>query len=297
MRSAVLWTLFVVPGLLLAQEKPAEKIVVERDVVFGKGGNTELKLDLAMPKEGKGPFPAVVCIHGGGWKGGSYKDMSRGVGLIQRLADNGFVAISCQYRLTPTGKFPDQVEDCKCAVRWLRANADRYKVDPKNIGAVGFSAGGHLVLLLGLTSPEDNLEGNGDLTEAARKQSSRVQAVANFFGPTDMTTGDWDSKVQPLLTDFLGGLLEDKRDNYRRASPVTYVRKDPNNPAIMTFHGTKDEIVRYKQATILDEALKKVGVTMTLVTMEGDGHGWSGDKIEKSLRQTLEFFNKELRKQ
>src|SRR5262249_22409445 len=157
-----------------------------------------LQLDLAMPKDGDGPFPAVVCIHGGGWRGGSRQDLTRSIpplggrSLIEYLAGRGYVAATVSYRLAPKDKFPAQIEDCKAAVRWLRANAKKYKINPERFGAVGFSAGGHLVSLLGTSDKDDALEGNGGNPE----QSSRVQAVVNFFGPTDFTTKDWTDQVE-----------------------------------------------------------------------------------------------------
>jgi acetyl esterase/lipase len=239
-------------------------------------------------------------VHGGGWKGGSYKDMAQ---TIRALAAEGFVALSVQYRLTPNmgqpagglkARWPAQIEDCKCAVRWLRANAAKYKVDKDRIGAVGYSAGGHLVLLLGLTRSDDGLEGSGDLTPEARKESSRVQCVVDFFGPTDLTTGDWEKIVEPLLLDMFDGTLEKKAKEYKQASPITYVRKDKDNPPILIFHGTRDNIVRYNQSTKIEQALKGVGANVTLVTMQGDGHGWAGEKLADSIKRTVAFFKDHL---
>jgi acetyl esterase/lipase len=285
--------LLLCTNLLPAQDKAPETVRVESDVTFGKGGDKELKLDLAMPRTGDGPFPAVVCVHGGGWRGGKYKDFTN---LVKTLAGSGYVAITVQYRLTPDHQFPAQIEDCKCAVRWLRANAARYKVDPERVAALGMSAGGHLVCLLGLTTSDDDLEGTGDLTPEAAKQSSRVQAVVNFFGPTDLTKGDWSETVQPLLTDFLGGTLKEKPNAYAKASPITYVRKDAAYPPFLFFHGTKDTIVGYHHSVRLADALKGVGVPARLVTMEGEGHGWSTDKFQKNLEDTLAFLDQQFKK-
>src|SRR5262249_18458655 len=172
------------------------------DLVFGKGGGADLKLDLAMPKEGDGPFPAVVCIHGGGWVGGDRKQMKQ---TIEVLAGRGYVAISPEYRLAPRDRFPAQIEDCKAAVRWLRANAGKYHVDPRRIGSVGFAAGAHLACLLGVTKKDDGLEGKGGNPE----QSSAVQAVVSFFGPTDLTQAVWSKEAQTKnLVPLLGGTLE-----------------------------------------------------------------------------------------
>ena len=120
--AAGLWCLVLSP---VSAQAPAE-VRTETDVVFGKGGDRELKLDLAMPKEGDGPFPAVVCVHGGGWVGGDRKQMAA---TVQVLARRGFVAVTPDYRTAPAHRFPAQLEDCKAAVRWLRANAAKYKVN------------------------------------------------------------------------------------------------------------------------------------------------------------------------
>ena len=128
------------------------EIAIERDLTYGKGGDTELKLDLAMPKTGDGPFPAVVFLHGEGWRAGNRQQMNH---FIEGMARLGYVSITVDYRLVPTARFPAQVEDCKAAVRWLRANAKKYRVRPDRIGVVGFSAGGHLASMLGVTAQED----------------------------------------------------------------------------------------------------------------------------------------------
>src|SRR5436190_17481820 len=128
----------------------------EADLIFARPGGKALKLDLARPGEGAGPFPAVVCLHGGGWVGGSRKQMGQTIGVLAR---RGYVAVAPDYRVAPADRFPACVEDCKAAVRWLRRHAKQYNIDPDRIGVVGLAAGGHLACLLGVTDPSDGLEG------------------------------------------------------------------------------------------------------------------------------------------
>lgn len=274
-----------------AQEKSSsDEPTVQKGVVFGKGGDKNLELNLAIPP-GKGPFPAIVVVHGGGWKSGSYKDALMNM-IMMRIVKQGYVGACIQYRLTPSGaRFPAQIEDCKCAVRWLRGNAEKYQIDTNRIGALGGSAGAHLVLLLGLTTKEDGLEGNGDLKPEFAQFPSTVHAVVNIFGPSDLLIGNFEPGVQPLLTDLLGGTVAEKTALAKQASPLTYVQAGRKIPPILTFHGTKDPIVPYVHATKLHAALDKLHSPCKLVTMEGEGHGWGGEKLEKTLQETVSFLN------
>jgi acetyl esterase/lipase len=265
-----------------------DKIKTEKNIVYGKGDDVDLELDLAMPAQGKGPFPAIVCIHGGGWRAGDRKQLGK---LTQDLAKENFVAVTISYRFAPKYKFPAQIEDCKAAVRFLRANAAKYNIDPDQIGAVGFSAGAHLSCLLGTADEKAGLEGKG----GNPKQSSRVQAVVSYFGPTDFTTKNWDANVETnFLIPFMGGKYEEKKDVYRKCSPITYCSKD--DPPFLFFHGTKDPLVGLEQSERMAKALKDVGVSAEVVVMEGDGHGWSGEKAAKTQAQTIEFFRAKLKK-
>ncbi len=294
MKRWLVLILFFLPTLGFALDNPAAEPKVEKGIVYGKGGDTNLELNIATPP-GKGPFPAIVLIHGGGWKSGSYKDQIMTMILV-RLAKSGYVTTSIQYRLTPTGaRFPAQIEDCKCAVRWMRGNAEKYQIDPKRIGALGGSAGAHLALLLGLTNKDDGMDGSGDLKPEYAKESSSVQAVVNLFGPVDLLIGNWGKDTNPLLVGLLGGTVEDKKGLAKQASPITYIQASRTIPPIITFHGTKDTTVPYIHATKLQEALDKIHAQAKLVTMEGEGHGWFGEKLDKTLQQTVNFFDENLK--
>lgn len=275
----------LVAALARGADETADTYVYDEDVEYGSGDGEKLHLDLAYPTKGEGPFPAVVCIHGGGWRGG---DRSMFRPLVKQLADRGYVAVTVQYRFAPTYKFPAQVEDVKCAVRWLRANAEKYKIDKDRFGAIGGSAGGHLALMLGLMDEKDGLEGKG----GCQDQSSEVQCVVNIFGPTDLLK-KFPDNIEPLLVDFVGGAIADKQEEIKQASPLTYL--DESDGAILTFHGDKDDIVPYNQAELLDEACQKTKVEHTLVKMEGEGHGWGGEKMLKTTVQSMEFFDKHLK--
>jgi acetyl esterase/lipase len=272
----------------------AAEVVVEKDIVYGTGGGKDLKLDLARPEQSSGLLPAIVYIHGGGWQGGN-REMYRND--IQEAAKRGYVAVTVSYRLTdpdahgkPKHPFPAQVEDVKCAVRWLRANAEKYHVDPNRIGATGGSAGGHLSLMLGVLGESQKFEGNGGHPGV----SSRVQAVVNYFGPTDLIhLATSNKRVAAILDVLLDGPPEQKGASYRAASPITYVSKD--DPPILTVHGTADPVVPVDQATEFDAAMKKAGASHTLMLMEGEGHGFNPEADKKARAATFKFFDEHLK--
>jgi acetyl esterase/lipase len=260
---------------------PVKPVTTKYDIVYTKAGETELKLDLAHPPEGNGPFPAVIAIHGGAWRGGS-KDTNRV--LLDNLAREGYVAISPQYRFCPQEPFPAQVYDVKAAVRWLKAHAEDYHVDPNRVGAIGFSAGAHLALMLGVTGPDDGLEGQC----SPEDPDTKIRAVVNFFGPTDLRASDIPTVSRGLVRDFLGGTPQEKPEAAAKASPLTFVSE--GDAPVLTFHGTKDPLVPYSQATKLSDALTKAGVSGRVILLIGAGHGWQGDERNRSQRDMLEFL-------
>ncbi len=212
-------------------------------------------------------------------------------GALAEFARRGYLAVSPQYRFCPKDTFPAQVHDVKAAVRWLKKHAKNYKVDPDHIGAIGFSAGGYLSLMLGLTGPDDGLEGD----HPSDAPNTRIQAVVNYFGPTDFAAGDIPEHTQSILKDFLGGTPKDKEKSAAaaKASPVTYVTKD--DPPILTFQGTKDGLVPYTQAIRLTDALTDAGVPGRVELLIGAGHGWRGDDMKHTMGESLQFFDRYLK--
>jgi acetyl esterase/lipase len=271
--------------------EPAAKVDTAYDLVYTRVGDQEMKLDLARPGDGEGPFPAVVVIHGGAWRAG---DKASNRQVLERLARRGYVAISPQYRFCPKEIFPAQVHDVKAAVRWLKAHADDYRVDPDHVGAMGFSAGGHLALMLGVTGPDDGLEGDVPAVGDGGGPDSRVRAVVNYFGPTDLLAPDLPDVSKPLVRDFLGGAPRDKEELAKRASPITFVTKD--DPPVLTFQGTKDPLVPHTQATKLADALTAAGVRGRVELIVGGGHGdWGRAEIERTLDDSIAFLDGQLK--
>ena len=216
---------------------------------------------------------------------------------IEEAARRGYVAATISYRLTQPDEqrkakypFPAQVHDVKCAIRWLRAHADKYHVDPERIGVTGGSAGGHLSMILGVTDESAGLEGDGCYPD----QSSRVQAVVNVFGPTDMLHLHKTSEgAAPIVASFLGGDPETAAKTYKAASPISYVDKD--DPPILTIHGTADTLVPPDQAERFDTAMKKAGAEHSLLLLGGQGHGFRGDAAAEAQRAMYAFFDKHLK--
>jgi acetyl esterase/lipase len=278
------------PTAFCQDKTPPPGVAYDPDIVYGKTGDIELKLDMARPEKLDKSVPCIVVIHGGAWKGGN-KSVHVG-GLfpgIYDFAKEGYVSVSVGYRLIPKARFPGQVEDVKCAVRFLRANAVKYHIDPDRIGAIGFSAGAHLSMMLGTMDKEDGLEGDGGNPD----QSSKVQAVVAYFGPTDMTADDIPQQSIPLVTDFIGGSKADRLAEWKRASPITYVTS--GDAPTLIFQGTKDVLVPHTQATKYADALTAAGVPGRVELLLGAGHGWLGKDLERTKQQHMEFFHQQLK--
>jgi acetyl esterase/lipase len=264
-----------------------DTVIVEKGIEYANPDDQHLQLNLARPKTGDGPFPAIVCIHGGGFRAGKRESYD---GLIVRLAEQGYVAITVTYRLAPKYQFPAAVHDTKAAVRWVRANAAKYKIDPSRIGTTGGSAGGHLAQFLGVTAGVKEFEGDG----GNPAESSAVACVVNVYGPSDFTKSYGKSvdaaEVLPL---FLGGNLEKARKLHLKASPLYWVT--PVAAPTLCIHGTLDKYVAHEQAVWLVDKMNAAGAEAELLTLEGAGHGFKGKDAETADKALMAYFNKKLK--
>jgi acetyl esterase/lipase len=267
----------------LAGTSPA--VDVEKDVPY-LGRDRAEKADLYLPErpdDGE-RAPAVVVIHGGGWRGGDKAD-AREQGIGQTLAGHGYVVLSINYVLTNDARpvtWPQNLYDCKTAVRWLRMNADRLRVDPDRIGVIGGSAGGHLSAMVAATGPEAALDPPGPYGEFP----TRVQAAVILYAPAEMHHID---------RAWLGKTRAEDPKVYRDASPLTHL--DPKDPPFLILHGTADAQVDVEQSRILDAALDKAGVEHQLIVIDGAPHTFGLENPYKDMRATVvAFFDRHLKK-
>lgn len=267
--------------------KAGEEIQFDQGLEYSRPEGVSLQLNMARPKNAKGPLPCILCIHGGGFRAGKRESYDN---LIRTLAGEGFAAVTISYRLAPQHRFPAAVHDTKAAVRWVRANAAKYGIDPLRIGVTGGSAGGHLAQFLGVTGGVEEFEGKGGNPGV----SSRVNCVVNIYGPSDFTKSYGKSvdaaEVLPL---FLGGNLETALEAHIRSSPLNWVT--PNASPTLCIHGTEDKYVAHEQAVWLVERLKKCGVEAELLTLQGAGHGFKGKDAEVADRTLIAYFKSQLK--
>ncbi|MCC6698518.1 MAG: alpha/beta hydrolase [Candidatus Hydrogenedentes bacterium] len=260
-----------------------------RDLAYVSNGHERQRLDLFVPANAATP-PLIILVHGGAFRAGSKENM-RPAPFLR----HGYAVASINYRLSGDALWPAQIEDCKAAVRWLRAHAKEYGYDPERIGAHGTSAGGHLVAMLGSTSADMKFDVGENLDV-----SSRVQAVADFFGPTDflqmdahrIPTGqvhDGPDSPESLL---IGGSIQENKEKSTSANPIAYVSKE--SPPFLIVHGDMDPLVPWHQSQLLFDALAGTGVPVTFYTVGGGGHGGFRDPHVEALM--LEFFAKHLKR-
>lgn len=264
-----------------------DSVIWETGIEYSNPADEHLQLNLARPKAGNGPFSAVLCIHGGGFRAGKRDSYDA---LCIKLAERGYVAATITYRLAPKHQFPAAVHDTKAAVRWLRANATRYNINGAKIGVTGGSAGGHLAQFLGVTAHVPRFEGTGGNSD----QSSSVTCVVNVYGPSDFTKSYGKSvDAHEVLPLWFGGNLETKHDLHIQASPLYWVT--PDAAPTLCIHGTEDKYVAHEQAVWLVDKLKASTVEASLLTLQGAGHGFKGADAEAAEKALFEYFDKKLK--
>jgi acetyl esterase/lipase len=271
--------------------------VAEYDVKYVPDGDEAQSLDVYFPERPADKrLPLLIWIHGGGWSGGTKSEMP----FLNQLP-RGYVTASIEYRFSQKAKFPAQIQDCQAAIRWLRANAAKYSIDPDHIGVGGASAGGHLSALVGTSGGKQAfpmIGGNED-------RSDRVQAVCDIFGPSDFWTvvaqADADKDVKNIFkwnngdpySKLIGGKLGEDKEKCDAVSPVRYVSKD--NPPFLILHGDRDKVVPYAQSVELSDLLAEAGVDVTFQRLPGADHGGPSFGLPAVAKLTVSFFDKHLK--
>lgn len=290
------FSLLLCTSALFADEAPPPAPVVEaagirelRDLPYVTDGHERQRLDLFLPAEPGAARPLVLWIHGGGWHEGSKKD-APGRALLAK----GYAVASVGYRLSQHAVYPAQIEDCKAAIRWLRAHAREYGIDPARIGVWGASAGGHLAALLGTTGNIRTFDVGEHL-----EQSSEVRCVLDWFGPTDFLNYGEPRKTldspESAISRLIGGAVTENPEKARRASPVYFVH--PKAAPFLIMQGDQDSLVPLQQSERLHAALQQAGVESHLEVLPGAKHGGGEFTSPASLRLMGDFFGRHLLQQ
>ena len=254
------------------------------DIVYTTASGFPQRLDLFQPLFSSRNRPGIVMVHGGGWSGGN---KSAYTALGRYYATLGYVCASINYRLAPTHVWPAQIDDTQAAVRWMRKNSRAIGLNPQRIGAVGGSAGGHLVLFLGET---DTLN---DFDPALSGYSSRVQAVVDYFGPTDlMNPQEWAPNIWTLIQNLVGQFWFPGSPAYQAASPLYFV--SPDDAPTVVFHGTADGTVPISQSQRIVAAMQASQVPVTYYEFPGQGHGFNAATNNFTIQVMTTFFGQQL---
>jgi acetyl esterase/lipase len=266
-------------------------VTATKNIAYATVGGKSLLLDLYVPESEGGPMPLVIWIHGGSWRAGT-----KAACLALPLTERGYAVASIEYRLSGVATWPAQIYDCKAAIRFLRAHAGEYNIDPDRIGVWGNSAGGHLAAFLGVSGDMKEFEGN----EGNPDHSSRVQAVCDWCGPTDLpliveqlAAADLPAAPKRAVSDLLGGPLTEYLDRAREASPVNWVT--PDDAAFLIVHGDRDRLVPLSQSEALYNALRDNGVESRLLVLPGAGHAQRGLNHPKVTKAVEDFFDRTLK--
>ena len=255
----------------------------EGGVVYRKTNEFELQCDVYIPK-GEGPYPAILAVHGGAWRRGSKFIMLR---HAWKMAQAGYVVVAINYRHAPEYRFPAQIHDCKHAVRWMRAKAAEYKIDPERIGGYGYSAGGHLVSLLGTTDASDGLE--GEIATGFEQFDTRIKCVAAGGSPCEFS---WIQDDSPVLSYWLGGTRNQNTSVYFVASPTTYVT--PDDPPFFLYHGDGDWLVPVDSSQKLHRRLLETQVPSQHFIAKSSGHVSTFSDLTW-MDKAIEFFDSNLK--
>lgn len=260
------------------------------------------KLDIYLPDRGEGPFPVILSIHGGAFKSGD-----KGDGQVNPMLEGlkrGYAVVSINYRLSGEAIWPAQIYDVKAAIRWIRANAKQYKMNPDKIATWGGSAGGHLSAMAGTSGNVKELE---DLTQGNADQSSRVQAAVDWFGPTDFLKMDEELKESGVKnpqthsipdspeSELIGRNLEDAPELVEAANPETYISKD--DPPFFIEHGLIDHLVPYQQSVNFAKKLEQVigKDNVTIILLPGTDHGGPQYQTQENIDRVFVFLDKILK--
>lgn len=271
----------------------SEGVKVEHDIEFGRAGDYSLKLDLYRPPASfRPPYPAVIWIHGGGWQNGD-KRSEWVVESAKIFAEAGLLTVSINYRLSHEAKFPSPIQDCKCAVRWLRAHATKYQINPLHIGAGGRSAGGHLAMMLGTTAQKE-FDGDGGYLN----QSSTVQAVCSWAGPANLTLPPHKPDGPRAL--LVGSTFEQNPKAFELASPAFHA-SNKSAPTLL-IHSEQDQTVLINQSESMLEAMKAKGAECSLIRVSNAKHVFGNIpdlEMKPSLVEihdaTIQFFKMHLK--
>ena len=276
----------------LGRSVRAADVNFESDIEYANPDNQHLQLDMARPAEGDGPFPAVVCIHGGGFRAGKRESWDN---MCKELAGHGFVAVTVTYRLAPQFQFPAAVEDCQCALRFIADHAKDYNIDVNRIVVMGESAGGHLALTTGMIPASAGFERQcpgGGFTGGGAHDLPKVAAILDWYGISDLNDMLSGPNQRGYAVAWFAG-LPNAQELAKKVSPLTYVRRDL--PPILIIHGDADPIVPYSQATRLRDALTAAGAPNDMYTVPGGSHGnYPPDqrvKIYEKIQQFLAKYN------
>jgi acetyl esterase/lipase len=265
-----------------------EDVVVHRDIVYASYGSRELLLDLYLPLAGdEASFPTIVVVRGGGWRQGDKEGFGP---LAAALAARGFAAASIEYRASGEAVFPAAVEDTKAAVRWIRANADEFGLDPESIGALGGSAGAHLALYLGVTANVPELEGEG----GNPNHSSSISTVVGLATPGDFEAlRNGNASGRPIRW-FMGVGYRKNPELWTEASPTTHI--GPKSPPTLLIHSVADNVVPYEQSVLIARSLAGANVPVELVLIEGAPHAfWNfAQWFDDTMNRAAAFFGKYL---